>query len=403
LNTAPQSFSEVTKRWLSNANLPDRKARGQYMTPRTLRARLLDNLDLYPEIRVLDPGCGTGEFLRDVLDRQPTARVTGWDSDHRILNCAKELVPEGEFFCRDALDPSLVEPFDLVIGNPPYFQFRASSPIRKYFADVISGRPNIFSLFFKVGIENLRQGGQLGFVVPPSMNNGAYFSSLRSYIKSVAAIEFLEVFTDPFHFEDAQTAVQLMVIRKGRQSDAFSVSVPVGGRKSNLLLFAPDADELERILASGRSLDSIGFNVVTGTVVWNTRKSDLRAKKVDNAVQLVWAHNIRDGRVSIDESNEKRPQYIVNSEPLVGPAVVVNRIVGSVGSGQLRAGFVESGRSFVGENHVNVILPTERAEISCEHLLFLISQPQVSEQVWKITGNTQISATELKYLVRLSV
>jgi len=396
-------FSDVTSRWRQSADLSDRKSRGQYMTPRSLRARLLDNLDLYPGIRVLDPGCGTGEFLRDVLDRQPTAQVTGWDSDQRILECAQELVPEGEFVCRDALDPSLSEPFDLVIGNPPYFQFRASSPVRKYFADVISGRPNIFSLFFKVGVENLRDGGQLGYVVPPSMNNGAYFNSLRKYIKSVAAIEYLEVFTDPFHFDDAQTAVQLMVIRKGRQSDAYSISVPLGGRKSNLLLFASDADDLAGVLASGRSLDSLGFNAVTGTVVWNTRKSDLRTKKVDGAVQLVWAQNIRGGRVLIDETNEKRPQYVVNTEPLTGPAIVVNRIVGSVGSGELRAGIIESGRKFVGENHVNVILPAPSAEISCEQLLSLISKPEVIQQVRKITGNTQISATELKYLVRLDV
>lgn len=394
-------FSEVTTRWKQSADLGDRKSRGQFMTPKRLRARLLDNVDLYPGIRVLDPGCGTGEFLRDVLDRQPTARVTGWDSDERILKCAEELVPEGDFHCRDALDPFLGEPFDLVIGNPPYFQFRASGPVKSYFADVISGRPNIFSLFFKVGIENLRDGGQLGYVVPPSMNNGAYFNSLRTYIKSAAAIEFLEVFSDPFHFEDAQTAVQLLVIRKGQQSDAFSLSVPLGGRRSNLLLFAADADDLARILASGRSLDSLGFTVTTGTVVWNTRKDDLRERNASDAVQLVWAQNIRDGRVTIDETNGKRPQYIVNTEPLTGPAVVVNRIVGSVGAGQLRAGLIESGRKFVGENHVNVILPTANAEISCERLLSLISQPRVIQQVRKITGNTQISATELKYLVRL--
>ena len=154
---------------------------------------------------------------------------------------------------------------------------------------------------------------------------------------------------------------------------------------------------------SGRSLESLGFTAVTGTVVWNTRKSDLRTKKVDGAVQLVWAQNIRGGRVLIDETNEKRPQYVVNTEPLIGPAVVVNRIVGSVGSGELRAGIIESGRKFVGENHVNVILPTPNAEIACEQLLSLISKPEVIQQVRKITGNTQISATELKYLVRLDV
>jgi adenine-specific DNA-methyltransferase len=310
-------------------------------------------------------------------------------------------VPEGEFECRNALDPWLGESFDLVIGNPPYFQFRASQPVRRYFADVISGRPNIFSLFFKVGLENLRHNGQLGFVVPPSMNNGAYFESLRTYIKSVSAIEFLELFTDPFHFEDAQTAVQLLVVRKGAVSDDFTVTVPMGGRRSQRLLFAADANLLRGVLAAGRSLSSLGFVATTGTVVWNTRRQDLRSENLAGATQLVWAQNIRDGRVLIDESSQKRPQYVVNVEPLEGPALVVNRIVGSVGSGELRVGLIEAGRRFVGENHVNVILPTERAEITCEQLLAHLSAPEIVKQIRMITGNTQVSATELNYMVRI--
>jgi len=395
------AYSEVTERWLRSANLADRKSRGQYMTPRALRQELLNNLDLWPGIRVLDPACGTGEFLRDVLDREPEAQVFGWDSDESILKYARELVPEGTYLCRDALEPSLSEPFDLVIGNPPYFQFRASEPVRRYFADVISGRPNIFSLFFKVGMENLNSNGQLGYVVPPSMNNGAYFNSLRNYILNFAEIEFLRLYTDPFQFEDAQTAVQLIVIRKGSRSDRHVVNVPMSKGKQPLVLFAEDTETFKRILVKGQSLDSLGFTAVTGTVVWNVRKMDLRTKLEDGAVQLVWAQNIRDGKVVIDETNSKRPQYIINTAPLIGPAVVVNRIVGSVGSGELRVGLIEAGRKFVGENHVNVILPTQDAKVSCEELVALLRNPSVSEHVRRVTGNTQISATELRYLVRV--
>ena len=70
-------FSEPTLRWLETARLSHRKSYGQYMTPKVLREKLMEHCDLYPGIRVLDPGVGTGEFLRDVRRREP-ARRSAW-------------------------------------------------------------------------------------------------------------------------------------------------------------------------------------------------------------------------------------------------------------------------------------------------------------------------------------
>ena len=78
-------YSATTTNWLSNASLEARKKLGQYMTPQALREQLLNQVELFPGIRVLDPSCGTGEFLRSILDRQPDAIVTGWDVDENIL------------------------------------------------------------------------------------------------------------------------------------------------------------------------------------------------------------------------------------------------------------------------------------------------------------------------------
>ena len=89
---------------------------------------------------------------------------------------------------------------------------------RQRYKQVIGGRPNIFSLFFAAGLGALKSGGLLGYVVPPSMNNGAFFAKLRSYISQRASIEYLKVYTDNDLFLDAQTAVQLIVLRKGKTS-----------------------------------------------------------------------------------------------------------------------------------------------------------------------------------------
>ena len=212
---ATSEFSSATHRWMEGASLKRRKKLGQYMTPGRLRERLLDQCDLRPGMRVLDPGVGTGEFLLSVLAREPSAQVFGWDVDADILSVASNLVPQAQLDTRSALTPYLGEPFDLVIGNPPYFQFQASKEQRRHFARVISGRVNIFALFFQVGLEVLSHGGQLAFVVPPSMNNGAYFESLRNYILDYGSVDFLEVQSDDSLFQDAQTPVQLIVIRKG--------------------------------------------------------------------------------------------------------------------------------------------------------------------------------------------
>jgi len=400
-------LSPATARWIEKAKLARRKERGQYMTPRVLRDRLLDQLDLRPGIRVLDPGVGTGEFLRSVLDRQPDSEVVGWDIDDDVLAVAHELVPEATLVQRSALDPYTGEPFDIVIGNPPYFQFKPAPEIKRYFAQVISGRPNIFALFFQAGLEALKPVGTLAYVVPPSMNNGAYFEALREYIVRTAVVVDLKVFNDPAHFPDAQTAVQTIVIAKSETpSDTTAQSNHVFRRADQRgfkrVVFAEDAPSIAREFKNRRTLADLGYEAVTGTVVWNQHTDELRREPGTDTVPLLWAHNIVDGRIEFC-LDHKRPQYIAWDRPSMGPAIVTNRIVGSVGSGTFKAAFVEDGMRFVGENHVNIVRRIRGVEPSAswQGLLSLLRDPATEQRIRRLTGNTQVSATELTHMVPL--
>ncbi|MBX7190175.1 MAG: N-6 DNA methylase, partial [Solirubrobacterales bacterium] len=222
-------LSPVSLQWLEQADPVSRKARGQYLTPRPVAEALIDRVGLQPGLRVLDPGVGTGELLRALLDREPDLEVTGWDTDPTAIRAAGELVPEARLKLRSALDPDAGSStpagssgpdgtetggFDLVIGNPPYFQLRLDPEERKRFAGVISGRPNIFALFFQIGLQELKPGGTLAFIVPPSMNSGAYFEALREYIAARAKITDLTILEGTGLFEGANTAIQLLVLRK---------------------------------------------------------------------------------------------------------------------------------------------------------------------------------------------
>ena len=401
-------LSTISTRYLESRPKGERSPLGQFLTPKILREALVDMVHLEPGMRVLDPGVGTGEFLRTCLDREPRLKTSGWDVDPPVLEAAELLVPEADLKQQSALEAPRSASFDVVIGNPPYYEMRSIGPeLRSRYAAVISGRPNIFALFFLVGFHALQEGGQLAFVVPPSMNNGAYFDKLRAFIVAHFSIENLRVFEDPFLFEDAQTAVQLIVLRKGGHSKKFTAELgALSGSPKSRTIFAERADELASMYEGSTTLHALGYQAVTGSVVWNTKRDQLSRTPGTGSIPLIWAHNITESEhVVLTPDHPKRPQFIHGQAPLVGPAIVVNRITGSVGSGKLRCALVPDGMEFVGENHVNVIRPLAGVSqhADWQELLEALRRPEVNRRIRYHTGNTQVSATELSYWVPLSI
>lgn len=396
------AFRPHTWAVLSERDAAARKGHGQYFTPRPVRARLLDLLDLQPGMRVLDPGAGTGEFLLDVLERQPAVRVEGWEIDPRLVAACQSTGLLPGVIERDALEAATEGAYDIVIGNPPYYVVRGNHALAERFSDVVSGRPNIFSMFFRVGLDAVREGGRLAFVVPPSMNNGAYFEALRRWILGRAEVEHIILLDDPHLFDGAQQSVMLIVLRKGVRSDRHVFRAHYGA-KGDTPIFMARPEMLEAQLAGMHTLASLGFSIRTGRCVWNQRKEDLRRKAVPGAVALVWAHNITTAReIVLVDDHAKRPQYVLESQPDVGPAIVVNRITGTVGRGMLRAALVPEGTRFVGENHVNVVTRAGgqiEPVVSHEEVLEGLRHERVALTLRLLTGNTQLSATELAHLV----
>lgn len=403
-----EPLSPISASYLKSRPKAERSPLGQFLTPRILREALTDMVDLRPGMRVLDPGVGTGEFLRTCLDREPRLHCSGWDVDPPVLEAARTLVPEADLREQSALEVRADPAFDLVIGNPPYYEMRSLSPHhRARFAEVISGRPNIFALFFLVGSNALKPGGQLAYVVPPSMNNGAYFDKLRNFLLDNFSIENLRIFDNPFLFEDAQTAVQLIVLRKGEKSKDFTVDLgSLSGSPKTRTIFTDRRHDMETMYNSGETLYNLGYQAITGSIVWNTKRDQLSRTQDSGTVPLIWAHNIADdGRIQMDEEHPKRPQFIHGVAPLVGPAIVVNRITGSVGNGKLRCALVPDGMEFVGENHVNVVRARQGASqrATWNQLLAALRRPEMNGRIRLLTGNTQVSATELTHWVPLTI
>jgi len=430
-------LSPVSLQWLEQADPVSRKARGQYLTPRPVAEALIDRVGLQPGLRVLDPGVGTGELLRALLDREPDLEVTGWDTDPTAIRAAGELVPEARLKLRSALDPDAGSStpagssgpdgtetggFDLVIGNPPYFQLRLDPEERKRFAGVISGRPNIFALFFQIGLQELKPGGTLAFIVPPSMNSGAYFEALREYIAARAKITDLTILEGTGLFEGANTAIQLLVLRKnGPEEPVGRISGTGDGNPTHRgfiyrreveaagfrrVLFGPDPGRLAAEFEGRSSLWELGLEATTGQVIWNENRARLFPDPGPGRVPLIWSRSIGEGELRTLPPSAGKPGFydtLDGGRPqLLGPAIVVNRVVGAVGRGELRAALVPEGMEFLAENHVNVIRSRGPA-VDWEGVLAALRMPGVVERVRLLTGNTQISARELTHLLPLDL
>lgn len=403
-----EQYSNLTLKYLEGRPKNERSPLGQFITPRSIREALVKEMRIESGMKVLDPGVGTGEFLATCRETRSDLILEGWDIDEPAATVAKKLVPSATIKILSALEQPWLENFDIVIGNPPYFEMpNLDENLRSKYREVINGRPNIFSLFFKVGLGALKNGGKLGYVVPPSMNNGVFFAKLRSYISNNSSIDYLKVYDNSKMFVDAQTAVQLIVLQKGKKSNNFTVDLgKLGNSGMERKIFVEDPKYFSKEFEKRTTLWNLGYEAITGSLVWNQNKDKLSSSLVEGSVPLLWAHNITENEeIQLDPTHPKKPQYVKTTKSLIGPAIIVNRITGSVGKGSLRCAIVPNDTRFVGENHVNVIKKRAGVKqvVDWETLLGLLRNPGINDRVRKLTGNTQISCVELTHFLPLDI
>ena len=154
---------------------------------------------------LLDPGCGTGEFILGVLrwaqrTRATLPRIMGIDSDPALLSQAAERIgsmPSVTLVEADFLCPR-TERFDYIIGNPPYVSITGLTVAerenyRRHFLTAV-GRFDLYALFFEQALQLLKPQGRLVFITPEKFIYVESAARLRQQLAlaGVQAIDFLE-------------------------------------------------------------------------------------------------------------------------------------------------------------------------------------------------------------------
>ena len=145
--------------------------------------------------KAVEPSCGTGAFMRlapHTKHLAKTLQFEGYEISKYSYAIASILFPnatiKNEFFEQKFIEKnkSLGNKFkgdaDLVIGNPPYGDIKGGGG-GKYFAlgeDTYSGAYNYDEYFILRGIDSLRDGGLLVFIVGAEVANGAKTFLMRN-------------------------------------------------------------------------------------------------------------------------------------------------------------------------------------------------------------------------------
>ncbi|OQA91316.1 MAG: Modification methylase VspI [Elusimicrobia bacterium ADurb.Bin231] len=394
-----KEFHKLSDEYLMKTPAGYRKSRGQYFTPATIREKLLSLLPMKEKPVILDPACGTGEFLISAKKKFKNPVLYGWEKDRRLVEICAKTIPEAKIKKTNSLFETHIEQFDFVIGNPPYFEFTPSVKTAQRFKDVISGRVNIFSMFIYLGLAMLKKGGYLAYVVPPAMNNGAYFKNLRTHIIQNAEIKSIEILDSPDIFNGANQTVMLMVLSKEKNTGQYIFS------KNGLIIFSKNYKFLNNRFTGTKTLKESGFSVKTGKIVWNQNKKLLTDNPEGN-IPLIWSKNITlKGLVLNKNLPVHKHQYIKALHYDTGPAIAVNRITGAAKKVMLRAALIPAKMKFLAENHVNIIYPSkEKGKTEkLRKVLNVIKSKSIRKIFQCITGNTQVSKTELENFIPLKI
>jgi adenine-specific DNA-methyltransferase len=405
------NLTAATTDYIDTVPLTKRKELGQYMTPATVSDIIFDHVVLEDGMKILDPAVGTGELLLAVKRRLngKTVQLHGWEIDPDIMAVAQQQLPEAEFKIASMLDGYPTEEhgsYDFIIGNPPYFELKNTDFTRADFTTA-EGRTNIYGLFFERTIPLLKENGVLAFIVPPSMNAGSYFKKLRAYITQHTTVEYVEIVRENKKFADALTSVQIIVLRKtsAPQPSEFVHDFRATTRNVQAPVVFTDNDALIRQAWEGKkSVHEHGYEVTTGNIVWNENKEALSADQKPGSAPLYYAKDISaDNTLQLSQKVADK-RWLASQRPaLTGKTILVNRIVGSLDNPRIKAALVDEA-SYYAENHVNVIRPrtNHQQDITIEELFQkLINIPDFTHYLKAVTGNTQLSAKEVEWLLPL--
>lgn len=345
-----------------------RKSYGQFFTNKEtaiFMAELFDVPETKDIISILDPGAGSGILSAALVERLQTVsqlkriELVCYENDPNVLellrtnldwvcqHSSKEIVCQiiaDNYILRQTADYNLTpgaelnpRKFDLVIGNPPYKKIAKDAPEALAMPDVCYGAPNLYFLFASMSLFNLRENGEMVYVIPRSWTSGAYFKQFRQKFLEKGTLEHIHLFVSRNQVFENENVLQETIIIKVKKTTAKPDTITITTTKSNAdflkktvfnapyatvvngddgyVFLVTNEEEVETLRAVNRlqdTLPSIGLKMKTGLTVDFRNREALRDTAEEQAVPLLYSQHIQKGKVVFPIGKEH--EYIVTEQ-----------------------------------------------------------------------------------------
>ena len=410
-------YSSVSKELTATLSKTDKKDNGIYFTPPScvhhnielLLPHLPKKAATNAKFRILEPSFGSGEYITALRARFPVSNIIGVEKNKTIFDAVVQKyfstttpTPGITLLNADFLAYESGVPYNLIIGNPPYFVMKKEEVDAAY-QQYYDGRPNIFILFIIKCLGMLADGGIMSFVLPKSFLNCLYYDKTRKHINDKFEILDIVECSDDKYIETAQETV-IIIIRKGAGAKAVATiaDVPfvmrgaytIFNTKENITIF-------KRLYENSKTLADLRFKVSVGKVVWNQCKDILTDD--ESKTLLIYSSNITNNRLEIKTYKNSEKKNYIDKPGVRTPMIVLNR---GYGTGEYKFSYclIEGGgdgnRDYLVENHLICIECVDKIDSSdaiarYRKVMKSFTDERTTEFIRVYFGNSAINTTEL--------
>ena len=399
-------YSNISKELTNKLSKTIKKNGGIYFTPPSIIATNIKLLEPYINniTNVLEPSCGSCEYINALINSYKHLRITGIELNTTIYDSIKELYSYNvKLYNSDYLKYDSTETYDLIIGNPPYFVMKKEDVAKSYYK-YFEGRPNIFILFIIKSITLLKTNGIISFILPKNFLNCLYYDKTRKYINTHFQILNIVECVNSKYIETQQVTILLIIKKLALNADSnASINEEFVLERSNYTIFASKANciKLKTLLLNSKSLESLGFKVGIGSIVWNQCK-ELLTNDITKT-RLLYSSSIENNSLNLQISNNTEKKNYINKKGLSGPMIVVNRGYG-VSNYKFNYCLINEVYEYLLENHLITIqyikeLPREELLNLYKKIILSLEHSNTSEFVEIYFGNNAINSTELSKIL----